>query len=353
MDRYFKKPEQKTDWPFTSLGRAVCVLGKTGIGKSWTVRKALGRHIELTADILRSKQDTLDFLSKIRHSDLPVLLDEYECVCDLTGLRELTGPPTKGNFYVTSQIPPKFDFEIVTWEFPVPSPDELAKICPGATPEAIAECRGDVRRLLHSLKFKSDARDEFSSPKDFVTALVSVGSTVNPARYIGHAVQEPGNTCSILQQNYVDAPKSKVDFAKVAEYFSEAEIFDDKIYEGAWELFPYYNVLGCILPACEIGHTLKPPLKPGSSWTKYQNMCMRKKKIQALASRTTGKRLDMEEIYLLRKYAEEENVAILQDYKLQPQDIDVLNLLNPTRKIKAKTLTSLKKCLSRSPSQSS
>jgi hypothetical protein len=353
MDRYFKKPEQKIDWPFTSIGRAVCILGRTGIGKSWTVRKALGRYIELTADILRSKQDTLDFLIKIRHSDLPVLLDEYECVCDLTGLRELAGPPTKGNFYVISQIPPKFDFEIVTWEFPIPSPEELAKICPRASPQAIIECRGDVRQLLNSLEFTSDARDTFTSPKDFVTALVSVNSTVNPAWYTGHAVQEPGNTCSILQQNYVDAPKTKVDFAKVANYFSEAEIFDDKIYEGAWELFPYYNVLGCILPAIEIGHTLKPPLKPGSSWTRYQNMCMRKKKIQALASRVPGKRLDMEEIYLLRRYAEEENVKILQDYKLQPQDIDVLNLLNPTHKIKAKTLTFLKKCLSRSPSPSS
>ena len=70
MDRYFSKsPKQKSDDQFTKLGRVVAVVGKSGIGKTWTVRHELNPCIELTADVLRSKHETLDFLEKIRSSN--------------------------------------------------------------------------------------------------------------------------------------------------------------------------------------------------------------------------------------------------------------------------------------------
>ena len=93
--------------------RAVCLVGKSGIGKTWAAREALGPNfVEFTSEILRSRQDTHDFLEKIRGTDISVLLDEYETLSDLIGLRDLTEVPTMGQFIVTSQIVPKFYFEI-------------------------------------------------------------------------------------------------------------------------------------------------------------------------------------------------------------------------------------------------
>lgn len=358
MDRYFSKtPKQKIEDQFTKLGRVVAVVGKSGIGKTWAVRRALDPCIELTADILRSKHDTLDFLEKIRSSTLPVILDEYESIQDLVGLRELTGPPTGAVFVIISHVVPKFDFDFVVHEFPVPTPEQIKAIAPGADDEIVARANGDIRWVLQSLNFKTDFRDDFQSPRDFVTSLVCKGSTTNPAHFIGCPVSEPGNICSILNANYVDSPRNRIDLAAVAGLFSTADWFESRVYAGSWDLLPFYNLFGCVLPAIEIGHTLTAPLKPGSTWTKYQNMCMRQKKISAMARRIPSKNLSLDELGLLRVYAEKEQAGPLIEYGLTPQDLDVLNHLSPLRKIKPKVLSSLKKCLgasaprrSRSPS---
>lgn len=321
------------------------VLGRTGIGKTWTVRQALDPCIDLSPEILKSKQDTVDFLEKIRCTSLPVILDDYECFQDLIGLRELSGPPTKGLFVVTSQVLPKFDFEFAVYNFPVPSPEDLKRIVPSATDAVIAQARGDIRQVLQSVHFSSDFRDDFQGPRDFVTSLVSVNTVTNPAKFIGDPIQEPGNIASILQQNYIDAPRGKVDLAAVADYFSQADVIEGRVYAGDWDLLPLFNLYGCILPARAIGHTLKEPLKPGATWTKYQNMCMRTKKIHAMANRIPGKTLHLDALMVLRDYAEAGDVGPLREYGFQAQDLDVLNHLSPLRKIKAKTLVSLKKCV--------
>ena len=92
------------------------MLGRTGIGKTYAVHEALqGNYIELTEDILKSKQGTIDFLEKLKSTDTPVVLDEYESVCNLIGMREITNPPSAGKFVIISQIPieNKFDFSII------------------------------------------------------------------------------------------------------------------------------------------------------------------------------------------------------------------------------------------------
>jgi hypothetical protein len=353
MDRYFSKGrEQKTTDEFSSLGRVVVVVGPSGIGKTCAVHKALGKFIELTSEILKSRQDTIDFLSKIRSSDLPVILDEYEALHDLIGLRELKGPPTSGSLIITSHFIPKLDFDFVVHEFPIPTPERLREIVPGATDKAITQSRGDIRWVLQSINFRSDLKDDFQGPRDFVTNLVAIGSRINPADFIGHPVSEPGNVSSILNSNYPDSISHKMNVEQIAEHFSHADIFDNRIYAGEWGLLPYFNFFGCILPAVDIGHTLKVPLKPGSTWTKYQNMCMRNKKIHALSRRIPGKILHMDEVLMLRDYAELDMAEPLREYGLLPQDIDVLNHLSPTRKLKARTVTLLKKCLSTSPRMS-
>ena len=343
MDRFIKKTRDNFEHEFTKLGPAVCVLGKSGIGKSWTVHNVLDPCIELTAEILSSKQSTLSFLERIRGTDIPVVLDEYESVQDLVGIRELTGPPTKGIFVVVSQVPVKFDFGIHTYHFPVPSGEDIRRIVPGVSDEVMKKCRGDIRYAIQSLTLQSDDKDEFQGARDFIESLVSKHSNVNPARYIGHPVHEPGNVTAILHENYPDSRTCHPE--EVMESLSEAMIFESKIYTGNWDLYPYYNFLGCIQPAVQIGHALELPLRPGSVWTKHQSACARAKRLESLSRRVDGKRLSMDEIMLLNIYANDGNVDVLKEYMLEPQDLDVLNHLSPYRKIRAKDLTVLKKSL--------
>jgi len=321
----------------------VCIIGKTGIGKTWLVHNTFERYIELTSDILKSKNETIEFLTKIKSSDLPVVLDEYECVSDLIGLREIKEPPTTGLFVIISQVPVKFDFDFQVYEMPVKTTEEIKKLFPKADAGVVKTCGGDLRVVSQSLEFQSDLRDDFQGPRDFIVSLVSKDSQVNPVSYIGYPVQEPGNIASILHENY---PDSKGDHADIIELLSVADVIESRVYSGEWELLQYFNLWGCILPSIEIGHTLQRKLRPGSTWTKYQNMCMRAKRIDTMANRKPGKRLCLDELTILRDFAELENAEILKEYGLQPQDIDVLNHLSPLRKIKAKTVSSLKKCLS-------
>ena len=334
--------------------RVVCLVGKSGIGKTWAAHKALGPNlVELTAEILRSHQDTNEFLEKIRGTEIPILLDEYETLSDLVGLRDLTEVPTTGQFIVTSQVVPKFDFEIEILEFPTKTFEEIKALCPGATDANIRASKGDLRWVFMSLEFSSDTRDDFNSPREFVTDLVSVWSKTNPAKFIGTPVCEPGNMASILNANYIDGPKNKLDFALIADYFSQADVIEDTVFSGSWDLLPYFNLFGCILPAVAIGHTLKPPLKPGSTWTKYQNICMRNKKIKAMSHRVPRLDLDLDALLLLRDKAEAGDYELLKEYGIQPQDVDVMSHLSPLRKLKPKALSTIKKWLSQNQSPSS
>jgi hypothetical protein len=350
MDRYLTKNAQKYENDFP---RVVCLVGKSGIGKTWAAHKALGPNlVELTSEILRCRQDTNEFLEKIRGTNIPILLDEYETLSDLVGLRDLTEVPTMGQFIITSQVVPKFDFEIEVHEFPTKTFEEIKVLCPGATDENIHASKGDLRRVFMSLEFNSDRRDDFNSPREFVSSLVTMYSKVNPVKFIGHPVCEPGNMASILNANYIDGPK-KLDFALIADYFSQADVIEDSVFSGSWDLLPYFNLLGCILPAVAIGHTLKSPLKPGSTWTKYQNICMRNKKIKAMSHRVPRLDLDVDALLLLRTKAEAGDYELLREYGIQPQDVDVMSHLSPLRKLKPKTLITIKKWLSQNQSSSS
>jgi hypothetical protein len=344
MDRYlFKNNYQKSAPEFTKLGPAVCIFGKSGIGKTWAVRKALSPRIELTSDILKSKQDTIDFLNKISGTESHVVIDEYECIHDLVGLREITAPPTNGLFVVVSQIPVKFNFEIVTYNFPVLGPSEIKALFPDAKDEVIANCGGDLRWVKQSLTFTSDYRDDFQGPKEFLTSLVSRSSNINPVNFCGHPIQEPGNIASILHENYID---SKGDIAKIADQLSVADIIESRVYGGDWELLSYFNIWSCILPAVEINHSLSNNLRPGSTWTKYQNACMRAKKIANASSRIPHMNLCVDSLLLLRSYVEKGNFEAFFEYGLGPADLDIMNHLSPLNKLKAKAIASLKKqCL--------
>lgn len=314
----------------------MCILGRTGVGKTWRVHTGLDHFIELTADILRSKHDTLNFLERVKNSPSPIFLDEYETVSDLAGLREITQIPSRGLFVVASQIPVNFCFEIVTWECPVLGPAEIQKAFPNVDGTLIEKCKGNLWLLKHK---HSDACDDFQSPKEFIKSLVT---THNPVDYVGAVWAEPGNCVSILQENYIDVKTSDLNFlCRVSESFSDADVFDSKIYEGNWDLAPYHALTGYIIPAIEIGHRLGPDLRPGSLWTKYQNTCMRSKRIRVVLSRNPG--LSHDALCVLRIYIEHESFDILKEYA--SLDVDIFNYLNPFKKLSPKVMTRLKKLL--------
>lgn len=347
MDSFIKKKKQILSNNFTELGRCVCVLGKSGTGKTHAVHAALqGNYVELTEDILKSKQTTIDFLERLASSDTPVILDEYESVYNLIGIREITKPPSSGKFIIISQIPieNKFNFEIAVYNFPVPTPGDIKRIAPGATDELIAQSNGDLRKVLNGINFRSDVYDDFMGPKQFINSLISKEHKNSPMDYIGALVAEPGNMVAILQENY--ASTRGVDIVKVSGSFSDAQVFEDKMYDGSWELMKYYITCGVIIPAVEIGHKIPlDKIRPGSLWTKHQNACMRKKKIQKIAERVPRSKLDIDTLLLLRKHAMLGNYNLLSEYKIEAKDIDVLNHLSPISKLKAKEIHEIKKHL--------
>jgi hypothetical protein len=345
MDRYFNKPVHKKEFEFTKLGPSVCVLGRSGLGKTWTVHNALDPCVEITSDILKSKQATLEFLEKIRGTSIPIIIDEYECIHDLVGLKEITAPPTSGLFVVISQVPVKFDFEIKVYDFPVPTFEQVKKIVPAASDEAILKANGDLRAVFQSLEFKSDDRDLFPGTKEFISNIVSKNKNENPCAYIGAPLSEPGNIAAIIQANYIDSTGR---LELISEQLSMADVLDSRVYAGDWNMLPYFNLFGCILPAYEINHSLGDELRPGETWTKYQNMCMRSKRIASMSNKVPHCHLDLGALLLIRDYIEkdyDEAVRLMREYGFTPQDVDVLNHVSPYRKIKAKTLSTIKKCL--------
>ena len=276
---------------------------------------------------------------------MPVVLDEYETISDLIGLREIVKPPSKGHFIIISQVPldHKFPFEIKKWDFPVMTVDDMRKVFPDAPLDLLEESKGDLRFVERGLTFRSDKPDEFKSPREFITDLVSKYKTVSPMKYIGHPIQEPGNMVSILQENYLDA--KGVDLVKVTGLLSEADVVERAMYnDGHWQLLGYYNLMGCLMPAMEIGHRLDPAkMRPGQLWTKYQNACMREKRLMAISDKNFKLKLDNQALLLLRDYAEKGELDVLREHKIEPKDIDIFNYISPLRKLSAKTISALKK----------
>lgn len=290
MDRFIKTKSQKTvnstAQEFNDAG-TVCFWGPPGIGKTHLVELAGG--IWLTEDILRSKQGTIDFLEKVRSADRPVIIDDFETVAELVGLRELAGPPSRAQLLITARDPVKLPFPVLNIEYPIPTPEKIEKIVFSKKPEAdrakvaelAAKARGSVRFVLQGLEFQSDEPDNFQEPKrDLEVLLVRGAKGVRPTISTLH---EHGYSCAVVQENYVDAPNlSLAEIADVAEMLSTADTVDEHIYRTqSWDLTQLFVVESVFRPAHVINKSLKK-LRPGSLWTKFQNYCMKRKKLETI-----------------------------------------------------------------------
>lgn len=338
MDRIIKR-YKKVDPSSAFNHRFVYVYGPPGIGKSWTVKKAIEPYIELDPDTLKSKQSTCDFLERAKISDCHMLIDDFESVEDLVGLRELTG---KERIVIIGNGPYTLGFDAFVYEFPIKTKEELRKIVPEATEYQLEMCKGDIRALQQG---NYDAKDVFWTHKDFVKSLIGRDGHRNPSDYIGHQIEEHGHVMDMIHDNYIDGDPTHHN--EILDCLDRASVYDSRIYEGHWDLLPYFSHESCIHPAILIGHSVPGEIRPGSMWTKYSNMCMRHKKVRAMSTRVPGQNLDVDAFMVLRDYFEKGlGTELLREYKLEAADIDVLNHLCICRKLKTRVVSNLKKqCL--------
>ena len=297
MDRFLKTKERKTTGQNFAAAEVICVWGPPGIGKTHLVEQTGG--IWLGEDTLRSKQNTLEFMARVRSADRAVIIDDFESVADLVGLRELTGSPSRGQLFITALAPIKLPFPVLNHEFPIPTPEKIFKIIsevrPDASPSLIkelaAQARGSVRFVLRGLEFRSDAPDNFTEPKQDLETLLVRGVRGIPPCW--DSLHEHGYSWAVVQENYPDAPNLDMEgLADIALMMSRADLIDTHIYRsGTWGLLPYFCVEAVFSPAYKIKKTLKK-LRPGSMWTKYQNHCMKKKKLDAIFEKIGTKEMD-------------------------------------------------------------
>jgi hypothetical protein len=226
---------------------------------------------------------------------------------DLVGLRELTGPPSRGQLLITARGPVKLHFPVLNQEYPVPSPDKIEKIIFLKNPDAdrgrvaalIAASKGSVRFVLQGLEFHSDAADNFQEPKHDLDVLFVRGVTgVRPTLTTLH---EHGYSWAVVQENYPDAPTLNTsDIADIAGMMSSADIIDEYIYKTqSWELTQLFAVEAVFRPANIIKKSIKK-LRPGSLWTKFQNYCMKRKKLDLIYKKIGLNSIDVIPLVILK-----------------------------------------------------
>jgi hypothetical protein len=284
MDRFLKTSHAKKKPQDFASADVICVWGPEGIGKTWLAEQTGGVH--LTEDVLRSKQSTLDFMARMRSSDQAVIIDDFESLKDLVGLRELKGSPSKAQMFITARAPVKLAFPVLNHEYPIPSPEKIIKIInflkPGTDAKRLGklaeEAKGSVRYVLQELEFCSDQRDFFQEPRKDLEVLLCKGVSGN--RPTG--VHEHGFSWAMVQENYPDGNLSLEQIAELAGDMTDVDIIDERMYrEQSWGLLPYFANLAIFKPAFLVNKSLKK-LRPGSMWTKFQNECMKRKKVEAL-----------------------------------------------------------------------
>ena len=262
--------------------------------------------------------------ARLKYSEVPIVIDDWEAVSDLIGIREIQGPiSAKSPTVIVSHTPVKLTQTTILYECPLYRPDNM-------TNEQKQRYKGDARRLVQGL---TGDPDEFETPRDYVCRLMRGDwKNVKP----GDIVHEHGHVWGVVQENYQDRIKTIEDVADAANMMSRADIIDGYIYSAVdWQVsMALFTIDACIAPCKMMKPSLIPP-RTASMWTKFQNMCMRKKKFDALVRRQQDKGhiLDHDALFLvIRQQFLNEDFTACREYGLDPSDIDVLaHIIGPFR----------------------
>lgn len=351
MDKFIKTSEKLSPFFENILCMAPCIVnvwGPTGSGKTWAIKNNFKNIFEIDGDILRSQGATARSIERAEASGCPVYIDDWEQVRECIGARLIQGPINSSVTIIVSTTPVQEDFAVTPVEWVRPPYEEVARAyCTDASriAQCAAACSGNLHEFVSDLQFECvGKRDFFQTPREFIYNLLCKGGTESVGKWIGHTVHEPGYTWGVVQENYVDTPKKPLEFyANAADNMSIAGLYDDKIYEGNWNLLPFFHLHACLIPAHHIDHSLTHTLRPGSLWTKYQNMCMRRKKLQNIFIKNYSKRIDVDALMVIRDYCMKGDLSLLDEYHIDSQDLDIMNHLAISKKFNTKVFSQLKK----------
>lgn len=324
----------------------VCLYGDSGVGKTYLVEHLLNKNfLELSENVLKSKQYTLELLEKLKFSNTNVVLDNFDP--NSPGTKEILelDKITNGCFIIisTSMIVASHIHIIHMKPLSINKLVDLGKIKFPHTHlpkivELAKKSRGNVRNFLISLNF-SDSKDIFKTPKEFVYDLVC-SDVKYPEKDILSClgkIQEHGYTWGIIHENYLDSPNVENCHDEIADWMSMADVLDSIIYNNNWNILDYFNLYAIIMPAIKINHSLLTTnMRPGSAWTKYSNFKMRMARFKSM-------RIPLESVGVHQMYLHEGDISHFLHYKLKPIDVDTINHLCPKNKLKPKNILKLKK----------
>ena len=351
MDQYIKIKKQKNIFvlgresmissirDMLSRNEMICVYGSVGVGKTHVVKAALQglRYYEMTSDVPINVKD----------STCHVFVDNVD-MDSITWKQFLSnGSLSKGGtIFITKNIK-HVDFCDCIKVEPLSHEEQLRLLqdkYPNKDPtNAISMANGNLRDLFMYME-GSDEKDLFVTPKELIYSFLTP-SDFHPKNHIGDIVGDHGYSCAVVQENYISSNLS--DFSAITEDFSMADVYDTAVYNGDWDLLPYFCHHGIIIPCIGINQSLLPEgLRPGSYWSKYNNLKMRQGKLKEIKHRTG---LTMDELLVLKTkciHNPEEALEHMRDYNMIPQDVDIMNHISLVTKIKPKVTQSLKRCLS-------
>ena len=321
-------------------GHVVCVYGGSGVGKTHSCDRVLKEYsfIDFNSDILKSRKETLDLLSKIVGTSSVLYFDDI--YTDSPGFATVVqfleeGKHTTGPILFTIRNIARFEkhFKNVDVQY-------LNLKGPNKRNEIIsAEC-------MNRFNLKVSETDNVYSTRDNIIDLVCKGGD-GYKRFIGKGIEEHGHNADLIFSNYdCDDIHSA---SRIIDSLSSADVYDDKIYEGNWDFLPYFTLHSCVVPSKIVGNTIDPKkIVPGTCWTKLYNQKMREKQYTNMKSRSLHSGIDMNFVSYFMKILTSSPLNTMKElcesYTIRSQDIDMMNHLVGT-KLKGRNLNNLKRHL--------
>jgi hypothetical protein len=322
-------------------GKNVFICGGIGVGKSFILKEALDglNSVELLPEHMKAK---CPFLPFIRPSTKHVYIDDYDPIFKPIIEKVSDGERiSRGSLVITTTnmcMYPNFETVFISKH----KPELLLTLVDKVTPQieaAAVNCQGNIRNFF-SYSEGYDVTDVFKTPKEFISDVLC---DPNPIQ-IRDSISEHGHVWDIFQENYINS--KGVDIQRITASFSDADFYDSHIYtHGTWSLMPYFVLHALTIPKHSLGEPLeREKIRPGSCWTKLGNYKMRKQKFEEIKKKSRLG-LGVEELCLLKNYAEVGDLSQLTDYKITPQDFDVINHLAVGNNLKSREVTKVKKAL--------
>jgi hypothetical protein len=347
MDRFIKIVEQKKDEKVNTVhveayeklkrcideNKNVIVCGPSGVGKTHLLEQVVADPIRI------EKKTPLIYIQEMRNV---LLIEDYDAeplvYKNIVDHVVEHGSPTGASVLMSSTsvyLLPNFETIILK---PLTTEQLMSIDNRDGSITAAEKSNGSIRSYLHYLD-NYDSMDAFVTSKEYITSVLCDTKPFNWCSSIG----EHGHVWDAMHENYIES--KGVDVIRAIHGISWADVMDGVIYDGYWELLPYFIHLGIETPKSALGKPLVPEkVRSGSAWTKFGNYKMRLKKYSDIRTKTAGK-LNIEELCLLKRYAEFGRYEKLLEYGLTPQDFDVMNHLAIASKLKQRDVTNIKKGL--------